>query len=130
MLLFFLLPLIYYILEYAFTVYTDLLHTGGIVVIDFLDSFLVLLYFILSMLMIELSSQRNKAERENLLLTTVSSQAKKEIEQIAEVQKQAAIHRHDLKHHLNFCRLALQKTNLQKPYVIFVRLILPFVSRE
>lgn len=60
LLLFFLLPLIYYILEYAFTVYTDLLHTGGIVVIDFLDSFLVLLYFILSMLMIELSSQRNK----------------------------------------------------------------------
>ena len=107
LLLFFLLPLIYYILEYAFTVYTDLLHTGGIVVIDFLDSFLVLLYFILSMLMIELSSQRNKAERENLLLTTVSSQAKKEIEQIAEVQKQAAIHRHDLRHHLNFLQTCL-----------------------
>ena len=59
------------------------------------------------MMMIELSSQRNKAERENLLLTTVSSQAKKEIEQIAEVQKQAAIHRHDLRHHLNFLQTCL-----------------------
>lgn len=102
LLLFFLLPLCYYILEYAFTVYTDLLHTGGAVVIDFLDSFLVLLYFILSMLTIEFSSQRNKAERENLLLSTVSSQAKKEIAQLSDSKKQAAIYRHDLKHHMNF----------------------------
>lgn len=105
--LFFLLPLMYYILEYAFTVYTDLLHTGGIVIIDFLDSFLVLLYFILSMLTIEFSNQRNKAERENLLLTTVSAQAKKEIDQLYESQKQAAIYRHDLRHHLNFLQTCL-----------------------
>lgn len=45
---FLLLPLAYYIIEYAFTVYTDLLHTGGIVIIDFVDSFIVLLYLILS----------------------------------------------------------------------------------
>lgn len=107
LLLFFMLPLIYYILEYTFTVYTDLLHTGGAVIIDFLDSFLVLLYFILSMLMIELSSQRNHAERENLLLSTVSSQAKKEIEQLSQSQKQAAIYRHDLRHHLNFLQTCL-----------------------
>ena len=39
--LFLLLPLSYYILEYAFTVYTDLMYTGGPVIIDFMDSFLV-----------------------------------------------------------------------------------------
>ena len=50
LLLFFLLPLSYYILEYSFTVYTDLLYTGGPVVIDFMDSFIVLFFFILSML--------------------------------------------------------------------------------
>ena len=38
---FFLLPLSYYILEYAFTVYTDLLYTGGPAVIDFMDTFIV-----------------------------------------------------------------------------------------
>ena len=38
LLLFFLLPLVYYVLEYTFTVYTDLLYTGGAVVIDFMDS--------------------------------------------------------------------------------------------
>lgn len=30
LLLFFLLPLVYYVLEYTFTVYTDLLYTGGV----------------------------------------------------------------------------------------------------
>lgn len=107
--LFFLLPLSYYILEYLFTVYTDLLYTGGAVVIDFLDSFLVLLYFILSMLTIEYASQRSKAERENLLLTTVSSQAKKEIAQLSDTKKQAAIYRHDLKHHMNFIQNCIQE---------------------
>lgn len=112
--LFFLLPLFYYILEYVFTVYTDLLYTGGPVIIDFLDSFLVLLYFILSMLTIEYASQRSKAERENLLLTTVSSQAKKEIAQLSDSKKQAAIYRHDLKHHMNFIQNCIQEEKTQE----------------
>lgn len=114
LLLFFLLPLCYYILEYTFTVYTDLLYTGGAVVIDFLDSFLVLLYFILSMLTIEFSSQRNKAERENLLLSTLSSQAKKEIAQLSDSQKQAAIYRHDLKHHMNFIQNCIMENHTEE----------------
>lgn len=83
LLLFFMLPLAYYILEYAFTVYTDLLYTGGAVVIDFMDSFIVVFYFILSMLSLKFSDEKNKAERENLLLTTATSQAAKEIEQLS-----------------------------------------------
>ena len=74
LLLFFMLPLAYYILEYTFTVYTDLLYTGGAVVIDFMDSFIVVFYFILSMLSLKFSDEKNKAERENLLLTTATSQ--------------------------------------------------------
>ena len=79
LLLFVMLPLAYYILEYAFTVYTDLLYTGGAVVIDFMDSFIVVSFFILSMLSLKFSSEKNKAERENILLTTAAIQAQKEI---------------------------------------------------
>lgn len=107
--LFFLLPLAYYILEYTFTVYTNLLYTGGALVVDFLDSFLVFLYFILSILTIDISSQRNKVEHENLLLTTVTSQAKKEINQLSQLQKQTAIYRHDLKHHMNFLKNCIEQ---------------------
>lgn len=58
LLLFFLLPLVYYVLEYTFTVYTDLLYTGGAVVIDFMDSFLVVSFFILSVLSLKFSSEK------------------------------------------------------------------------
>ena len=97
LLLFFLLPLVYYILEYAFTVYTDLLYTGGAVVIDFMDSFLVVSFFILSILSLKFSSEKNKAERENILLTTAATQAQKEISQLSAFQQQAAIYRHEVR---------------------------------
>ena len=41
--IFFFLPLTYYISEYAFTVYTDLLYRGEAIVIEFMDSFIVIL---------------------------------------------------------------------------------------
>lgn len=102
LLLFFLLPLSYYILEYAFTVYTDLLYTGGPVIIDFMDSFIVLFFFILSMVSLDFADKKSAAERENLLLTTAAAQAQKEIAQLSASQKQAAIYRHDLRHHMIF----------------------------
>ncbi len=49
-------PLSYYILEYTLTVYTDLLYTGGPVIIDFMDSFLVLFFFILAMVSLDFSN--------------------------------------------------------------------------
>lgn len=107
--LFFLLPLAYYVLEYALTVYTDLLYTGDSVVIDFMDSFMVVLYFILSMLSLKFSSQRNEIEQENLLLYTAATQAQKEINQLSLSQKQASIYRHDLRHHLLFLKTCLNE---------------------
>lgn len=102
LLLFFLLPLSYYILEYTLTVYTDLLYTGGPVVIDFMDSFLVLFFFILAMISLDFSDKKSTAERENLLLTTAAAQAQKEIAQLSASQRQASIYRHDLRHHMTF----------------------------
>lgn len=99
---FLLLPLAYYILEYAFTVYTDLLYTGRTVIIDFVDSFIVLLYLILSIFSLESANKKNKAEHENLLLRTAAIQIQKEMQQISNFEKQAAIYRHDMRHHLNF----------------------------
>ena len=96
--LFFLLPLTYYILEYAFTVYTDLLYTGKAVIIEFMDSFIVILYFTLSIVTLHLSNKKNTAERKNIILSAAATQAEKEISQLTDYQKQAAIYRHDLRH--------------------------------
>lgn len=114
MILFFILPLAYYILEYAFTVYTDLLYTGGAVVIDFVDSFTVLLYFVLSMLSLEFSNQKSKAEHENILLAAAAAQAQKELSQLSASAKQAAIYRHDLRHHMNFLKSCIAENRLDQ----------------
>ena len=105
--MFFLLPLTYYILEYAFTVYTDLLYRGEAVVIEFMDSFIVILYFILSTVILALLNKKNTAERENIILLAAAAQAEKEIAQLSDYQKQAAIYRHDLRHHMNFIQSCL-----------------------
>ena len=109
-----LLPLSYYILEYSLTVYTDLLYSGGAVAIDFMDSFLVLLYFLLSILSIETSSKRNQAEQENLILVTAAVQAQKEITQLSLADKQSAIYRHDLRHHLSFLQECIRENQLEQ----------------
>ena len=85
--LFFLLPLTYYILEYAFTVYTDILYRGEPVVIEFMDSFIVILYLILSIVTLTLSNKKNTAERENIILLSAAAQAEKEIEQLSDYQR-------------------------------------------
>lgn len=105
--IFFLLPLTYYILEYAFTVYTDLLYRGEAVIIEFMDSFIVILYFILSTVILALLNKKNTAERENIILSAAAAQAEKEIAQLSDYQKQAAIYRHDLRHHMNFIQSCL-----------------------
>ena len=107
--LFMLLPVIYYILEYSFTVYTDLLYTGGAVVMEFMDSVIVILYFIFSMLSLEFSSQIHKAQQANVLLTAAATQAQKEIAQLSKSEQQAAIYRHDLRHHMNFLQSCIQE---------------------
>ena len=75
--LFCLLPMAYYVLKYAFTVYTSLLYTGGFIIADFLDSFIVFLYCILSIYVIDITGKKKKAEQENLLLTAVTIQSKR-----------------------------------------------------
>ena len=66
------------------------------------------------MLSLKFSDEKNKAERENLLLTTATSQAAKEIEQLSFSQKQSSIYRHDLRHHMNFIKTVLKITKLHR----------------
>ena len=65
----------------AFTVYTDLLYRGEAVVIEFMDSFIVILYFILSTVILALLNKKNTAERENIILLAAAAKAEKEIAQ-------------------------------------------------
>lgn len=72
-----------------------------------MDSFIVILYFILSTVILALLNKKNTAERENIILLAAAAQAEKEIAQLSDYQKQAAIYRHDLRHHMNFIQSCL-----------------------
>ncbi len=76
-----------------------------------MDSFIVILYLILSIVTLTLSNKKNTAERENIILLSAAAQAEKEIEQLSDYQRQAAIYRHDLRHHMNFIQSCLNENN-------------------
>lgn len=71
----------------------------------------VILYLILSIVTLTLSNKKNTAERENIILLSAAAQAEKEIEQLSDYQRQAAIYRHDLRHHMNFIQSCLNNNN-------------------
>ena len=79
-----------------------------------MDSFIVVLYFFLSIVTLSMSNKKNTAERENIILSAAAAQAEKEISQLTDYQKQAAIYRHDLRHHMNFIQSCLAGNNTQQ----------------
>ncbi len=113
LILFLVLLSVYYVLEYGLTVYTNLLYSGGAVVADFMDSFIVLMYFIFSILLLEFSSQKNKMERKNIILSSSAAQAQKEVAQLLRSERQTAIYRHDLRHHMNFIKGCLTENKIK-----------------
>lgn len=106
-------PLIYYVLEYIFTVYTDLLYQGGAVIVEFMDAAVVVIYFIFSIIYLKTLYEKKKVEVEHALFKVLADQSRSEIETLRKSEKQAAIYRHDLKHHMNYLNACISEQNLQ-----------------
>lgn len=107
-------PLFYYVIEYALTVYTDLLYDGGTVVVEFMDSSIVILYFIFSILYIIEINKRIEIEIYRKLTAIKSDEAEKEIKQLRQSQQQAVIYRHDLRHHLQYISACIEQNETNK----------------
>lgn len=107
-------PLFYYILEYILTVYTSLLHKGGIVLVEFMDSAIVVLYFIFSIIYLKTLYKQKEIEVEQSLLKLMIDQSQSEIDALRISQKQAAIYRHDLRHHLYYLNACISENKLHE----------------
>ncbi len=105
-------PLIYYVLEYALTVYTDLLYRGGAAIVEFMDSAIVIVYYIFSVIYLKTLYEKKEVEVEQQVLKILASQSRSEIEALRKSEKQAAIYRHDLRHHLHYLRACLSGSDL------------------
>ncbi len=110
--LFISVPLIYYIIEYYLTIYTDLLYQGGAVIVEFMDAAVVSIYFVFSIIFLKTLYQKKEIEVEQATLRIIANQSHNEIEALRRSQKQAAIYRHDLRHHLNYINACISQNRL------------------
>ncbi len=98
------LPLFYYLFDYATTVYTDALHAGVQMVSEFLPAAMALFYVAFVSVYHGEVQRRNQLEMDNAMLAAQSEHAKNEIFALQQAQRQTAIYRHDMRHHLSLLR--------------------------
>lgn len=107
-------PFIYYILEYGLTVYTKLLYQGGAVIVEFMDVAVVIVYFLFSIIYLKTLYEKKEIELEQVSLRVLANQSKAELESLRKFQEQAAIYRHDLRHHLNYLNSCISHNRLEE----------------
>lgn len=94
-------PFMYYLFDYATTVYTEFLYSGATMVVEFFPSVLSMFYIIFIMVYYNEMQKRSQLELDNAMLATQSERAMNEIFALQQVQTQTAIYRHDMRHHLS-----------------------------
>lgn len=99
--LFGIMPISYYIFDYATAIYTKLLYSGGFMIAEAMPTICILFYVgFISMYHAEVQ-RRNRTEFEKSALSMELKQAETEIDVMKMIHEQNAVLRHDLRHHLN-----------------------------
>lgn len=99
-LLFGAVPLLYYLFDYATTVYTGLLYTGARVAVQFTPSFICTFYLVFVLLYYNESQKQAIAQRERDILASQFQNAQVELNALRQTQQSTVIYRHDMRHHL------------------------------
>lgn len=94
------LPLVYYIFDYATNVYTTLFHSGSVVTVEFLAFALCTFYLMFLTVYLREYEEKETAERERWMLETRDSAAIKELEAWRQSGRELSILRHDMCHFL------------------------------
>ncbi|MDD4493474.1 MAG: ATP-binding protein [Eubacteriales bacterium] len=113
-LLFGILPFMYYVYDYSVTVYTTLLYSGIEIAVQFMPSTVSMCYFMFAILYYNEMQKRSIAETKSMLITVQMNQSKKEVEALQEIQQKTAIHRHDLHHHFALLGRYLEDGDTEK----------------
>lgn len=94
------LPLVYYVFDYATNVYTTLFHSGSVVTVEFLAFALCAFYLMFLAVYLREYEEKETAERERWMLETRDSAAIKELETWRQSGRELSILRHDMRHFL------------------------------
>ena len=100
MLLFGGLPIIYYVFDYATTIYSDLLYSGSAVIAELLPTAVGLFYLFYTTAYRQQLQRRTQAELHNSLMSGQLKQAEAEMVSLRQAEALAATYQHDMRHHL------------------------------
>lgn len=98
--LFWFIPVFYYIFDYTTTVYTELLYTGNRFTAEFMPFLLCLCYFAFCIVYFNQYGEKQKIEARNELLRVRQEQSEKKIEAMRRNEKALSLLRHDMRHFL------------------------------
>ena len=96
------IPVLYYVFDYAVVVYTDLLISGGSVTLEFMPFVCCLAYLIFLHYSFAAEQERGRLEQLQKSLDIQVRQSVREIGALRESQESARRYRHDLRHHLQY----------------------------
>lgn len=106
------IPLIYYVIAYLTTVYTQLLYTSKIVVIGILTIGLTSTFFYFFVVYFNEMEKRFELKNEQTILAVQISALHTRAEAMKQAEENAIIQRHDLRHHLQLINSYLIKDNI------------------
>lgn len=108
------MPLLYYLFDYIFTVYTDLLYRGEPLVVQLMPTVLAVSYFLFLLLCHSSLAEQEKTRQERDLLALQLRRAGSEVSAMQEMQEQARQYRHDLRYHFALLMGYAEGGELQK----------------
>lgn len=107
-LIFSIVPLVYYVFDYVVGVYTDLWVTHHLVVSEFLAFFLCVSFVTFCVAYYQEYEKKAAAERKEQILNITAQQQAKEIIAIKQSNIEAALLRHDMRHLLNSLTVSIE----------------------
>lgn len=108
------IPIFYYIFDYLFTVYTDLLYNGDPVIVEFVPFLLCICYLIFCAVYFRQYEEAQEMEQRNKMLYIKQEQSRREMEAIRRSESSIALLRHDMRHFLNTVSEYIDEGELQK----------------
>lgn len=100
-LLFGAIPAIFYIFDFATTVYTDLLYRGTRIAVQFIPFATSAFYFMFVLVYNAETQKQANIQRERDLLDIQFKQAQTELSSLWKMQQISAAYRHDMRHHIS-----------------------------
>lgn len=95
-----LMPLVYYLYDYATNVYTELLYSGRAVIAEFLGFVLCIAYILFLFMYFKQYEEKREAEQRGQLMEMKRAQSEKEIAALRRSEYTVSLLRHDMRHFL------------------------------